>query len=93
MFLNCIDYNTNTEFSNVLTVTIVFVFDSSTLITMFIMNILQGHVGIVLAFLFPSCRIVIIENKEESLDRARRRVRQLKLNNTIIYQCNLQNYK
>lgn len=51
-----------------------------------------GHVGIVLAFLMPSCKVVLLDNKEESLDRAKRRVEGLNLSNVTIYQCNLEHY-
>lgn len=51
-----------------------------------------GHVGIVLAYLLPDCRIVMIENKEESMHRARERVRLLGLRNVVLYQCNMDYY-
>ncbi|XP_070390228.1 glutathione S-transferase C-terminal domain-containing protein homolog [Dermacentor albipictus] len=51
-----------------------------------------GHVGIVLAYLLPDCRVVMIENKEESMHRARERVRSLGLRNVILYQCNMDYY-
>jgi len=52
-----------------------------------------GHVGIVLAYLMPSCKVILLDNKEESLNRAHARVKALKLTNVIIYQCNLDHYK
>ncbi|XP_039264733.2 glutathione S-transferase C-terminal domain-containing protein-like [Styela clava] len=52
-----------------------------------------GHVGIVLAHLLPNCKIILVENKEESLDRARARISALKLNNITIYQCNLEYFR
>lgn len=51
-----------------------------------------GHVGIVLAYLLPDCRVVMIENKEESMHRARERVRSLGLRNVVLYQCNMDYY-
>lgn len=48
-----------------------------------------GHVGIVLAYLLPDSRVVMIENKEESMQRARRRVQSLGLKNVTLYQCNM----
>lgn len=51
-----------------------------------------GHVGIVLAYLLPNSRVVMIENKEESMHRARERVRTLNLRNVILYQCNMDYY-
>ncbi|XP_037288174.2 glutathione S-transferase C-terminal domain-containing protein homolog [Rhipicephalus microplus] len=51
-----------------------------------------GHVGIVLAYLLPECRIVMIENKEESMHRARERVKSLGLRNVVFYQSNIDYY-
>ncbi|CAN2388924.1 Methyltransferase domain [Pristimantis euphronides] len=48
-----------------------------------------GHVGIVLAYVLPSCQIVLIENKEESLMRARDRSNGLGLTNIWFIQANL----
>ncbi|ESO93684.1 hypothetical protein LOTGIDRAFT_104845, partial [Lottia gigantea] len=48
-----------------------------------------GHLGIVIAYLLPHCKIYLIENKEESIDRARTRIESLQLRNVVIYQCNL----
>ncbi|KAM4052087.1 glutathione S-transferase C-terminal domain-containing protein isoform 2-T2 [Anomaloglossus baeobatrachus] len=48
-----------------------------------------GHVGIVLAYMLPSCQIVLIENKEESLMRARDRSNGLGLTNIWFVQANL----
>ncbi|KAK3599982.1 hypothetical protein CHS0354_012635 [Potamilus streckersoni] len=48
-----------------------------------------GHLGIVLAYLLPRCQIYLVENKEESLIRAKNRVERLKLSNVILYQCNM----
>ncbi|XP_073427916.1 glutathione S-transferase C-terminal domain-containing protein isoform X2 [Dendrobates tinctorius] len=48
-----------------------------------------GHVGIVLAYMLPSCQIVLVENKEESLMRARDRSNGLGLSNIWFVQANL----
>ncbi|XP_034158715.2 glutathione S-transferase C-terminal domain-containing protein isoform X2 [Pangasianodon hypophthalmus] len=48
-----------------------------------------GHVGIVLAHTLPQCQVILIENKEESLVRARDRSSQLGLQNISFIQANL----
>ncbi|KAJ6642355.1 Glutathione S-transferase C-terminal domain-containing protein like [Pseudolycoriella hygida] len=48
-----------------------------------------GHLGILLAYLLPQCQVILLENKEESLMRARERVDLLHLDNVRLYQCNL----
>ncbi|XP_075056951.1 glutathione S-transferase C-terminal domain-containing protein isoform X2 [Mixophyes fleayi] len=48
-----------------------------------------GHVGIVLAYMLPLCQIVLIENKEESLMRARGRSNGIGLTNIWFIQANL----
>lgn len=48
-----------------------------------------GHLGILLAFLLPQCQIILLENKEESMMRAKERVDLLQLNNVLLFQCNL----
>ncbi|XP_075277509.1 glutathione S-transferase C-terminal domain-containing protein isoform X2 [Opisthocomus hoazin] len=48
-----------------------------------------GHVGIVLAYMMPSCQVVLIENKELSLARAKDRSDELGLNNVWFIQANL----
>ncbi|XP_053559486.1 glutathione S-transferase C-terminal domain-containing protein [Bombina bombina] len=48
-----------------------------------------GHVGIVLAHMLPLCQVVLIENKEESLLRAKDRCNELGLNNVWFIQANL----
>lgn len=52
-----------------------------------------GHVAIVLAYLLPKCEIVLIENKYESLHRAKIRCEHLCLTNTRFYQCNLDQFR
>uniref|UniRef100_A0A8C5LKB1 Glutathione S-transferase C-terminal domain-containing protein n=1 Tax=Leptobrachium leishanense TaxID=445787 RepID=A0A8C5LKB1_9ANUR len=48
-----------------------------------------GHVGIVLAHMLPLCQIILIENKEESLLRAKVRSNELGLPNIWFIQANL----
>ncbi|NXV79071.1 GSTCD protein, partial [Atlantisia rogersi] len=48
-----------------------------------------GHVGIVLAHLMPLCQVVLIENKELSLIRAKDRSDELGLSNICFIQANL----
>ncbi|XP_023234349.1 glutathione S-transferase C-terminal domain-containing protein-like [Centruroides sculpturatus] len=48
-----------------------------------------GHVGILIAYLRPSCKVILIENKESSMDRARARAKELQLRNVFFYQCNM----
>lgn len=48
-----------------------------------------GHLGILLAHLLPQCQILLVENKEESLERGQRRIEELGLTNVMLYQCNM----
>ncbi|KAF7651785.1 hypothetical protein LDENG_00105350, partial [Lucifuga dentata] len=48
-----------------------------------------GHVGIVLAHTLPDCQVILIENKEESLVRAKSRCDELDLANIGFIQANL----
>ncbi|XP_059507317.1 glutathione S-transferase C-terminal domain-containing protein isoform X3 [Stegostoma tigrinum] len=48
-----------------------------------------GHVGIVLAHTLPLCQVILVENKGESLIRAKDRCDDLKLNNIWFIQANL----
>ncbi|XP_074084861.1 glutathione S-transferase C-terminal domain-containing protein isoform X2 [Macrotis lagotis] len=48
-----------------------------------------GHVGIVLAHMLPSCQVILIENKELSLMRAKKRSDNLGLKNIWFIQANL----
>uniref|UniRef100_A0A667XR46 Glutathione S-transferase C-terminal domain-containing protein n=1 Tax=Myripristis murdjan TaxID=586833 RepID=A0A667XR46_9TELE len=48
-----------------------------------------GHVGIVLAHTLPDCQVILIENKEESLVRAKSRSAELGLANIGFIQANL----
>jgi len=52
-----------------------------------------GHLGIILAHFLPRCHVILLENKEESLRRARQRVDKLNLSNVSFYQCNLDYFK
>nr|CAI5843191.1 unnamed protein product [Callosobruchus analis] len=49
----------------------------------------SGHVGILIAVLLPQCQVVLVENKEQSLSRARERIIELGLRNVTIVQSNL----
>ncbi|XP_060042302.1 glutathione S-transferase C-terminal domain-containing protein isoform X2 [Erinaceus europaeus] len=49
-----------------------------------------GHVGIVLAHLLPSCQVILIESKELSLIRAKKRCDELGLSNTWFIQANME---
>ncbi|CAG9830133.1 unnamed protein product [Diabrotica balteata] len=49
----------------------------------------SGHLGILLATLLPNCEIVLVENKERSLLRAKERIEKLGLTNVFIVQSNL----
>lgn len=46
----------------------------------------SGHLGILVAYLLPQCRILLVENKEESIRRAENRIEQLGLQNVTVYQ-------
>lgn len=48
-----------------------------------------GHLGIVIATLRPDCQVVLLENKEESLMRAKHRVERLGLVNVSFIQSNI----
>lgn len=49
----------------------------------------QGHLAIILAYKLPQCLIYVLDNKEESLSRAKQRVERLNLTNIRFFQCNL----
>ncbi|EZA51796.1 Glutathione S-transferase C-terminal domain-containing protein-like protein [Ooceraea biroi] len=53
----------------------------------------SGHLGILIAYLLPRCTVILLENKEESLNRAKQRVQRLKLTNVRFCQCNLDYFK
>lgn len=53
----------------------------------------SGHLGILIAFLLPHCTVIVLDNKEESLGRAKKRVASLNLKNIKICQCNLDYFK
>ncbi|XP_022127133.2 glutathione S-transferase C-terminal domain-containing protein homolog [Pieris rapae] len=49
----------------------------------------SGHLGILIAHLLPKCTVILLENKELSLLRARNRVHEMGLTNVFFFQCNL----
>ncbi|XP_045522378.1 glutathione S-transferase C-terminal domain-containing protein homolog [Pieris brassicae] len=49
----------------------------------------SGHLGILIAHLLPKCTVILLENKEQSLLRARHRVHEMRLKNVFFFQCNL----
>ncbi|CRL03371.1 CLUMA_CG016265, isoform B [Clunio marinus] len=49
-----------------------------------------GHLGFLVAKLLPSCRVFILENKEESINRAKLKAKMLMLDNVTFFQCNLE---
>lgn len=53
----------------------------------------SGHLGILVAYFLPYCTVILLENKEKSLNRAKERVNKLKLTNIKFYQCNLDYFK
>ena len=53
----------------------------------------SGHLGILIAYLLPRCSVILLENKEESLNKAKERVKRLKMRNLRFYQCNLNYFK
>lgn len=48
-----------------------------------------GHLGFLVAKLLPTCRVIVLENKEESISRAKVKAIKLQLDNVTFYQCNL----
>lgn len=53
----------------------------------------SGHLGLILAHSLPRCIIVLLENKEESLNRARERAIKLKLSNVVFCQSNIDYFR
>ncbi|KAF7267634.1 hypothetical protein GWI33_019126 [Rhynchophorus ferrugineus] len=49
----------------------------------------SGHLGLLIAYLLPKCCVILVENKEKSLARARETVDKLKLQNVVVVQSNL----
>lgn len=49
----------------------------------------SGHLGLLLAVCLPDCSVILVENKERSLLRAKERVDTLNLRNVTLLQCNL----
>lgn len=48
-----------------------------------------GHLGILIAHQLPECFVILLENKEESVQRAKERVQSIGLRNIAIFQCNI----
>ncbi|XP_054278518.1 glutathione S-transferase C-terminal domain-containing protein homolog [Macrosteles quadrilineatus] len=53
----------------------------------------SGHLGVVLAYCLPQCHVVLLDNKEQSLDRAKAKVHSLGLTNLTFIQSNLDYFK
>lgn len=53
----------------------------------------SGHLGLILAHILPRCNIILLENKEQSLNRARDRAAKLKLSNIVFCQSNVDYFK
>ncbi|KAH1014933.1 hypothetical protein HUJ05_012734 [Dendroctonus ponderosae] len=49
----------------------------------------SGHLGILIALALPKCKVILVENKEMSLARAKATIAKLHINNVIIVQSNL----
>jgi tRNA1(Val) A37 N6-methylase TrmN6 len=47
-----------------------------------------GHLGLLIAYFFRSFQVSLIDNKEESLELAIKRMNQLKLKNISVYKVN-----
>lgn len=52
-----------------------------------------GHLGLLLAHLLPNCQVTILENKEESINRAQQKARKSQLANIQFFQCNLEYFQ
>ncbi|GFT10224.1 glutathione S-transferase C-terminal domain-containing protein [Nephila pilipes] len=52
-----------------------------------------GHIGLLIAYFLPKCKVLLIENKESSILRAKKRAESLNLQNVFFYQCNLDYFK
>ncbi|KAJ1521400.1 hypothetical protein ONE63_003075 [Megalurothrips usitatus] len=53
----------------------------------------SGHLGLLLAWLLPSCTILLLENKDKSLQRAVDRIEKLGLKNVLLVQSNIDYFK
>ncbi|KAL1512819.1 hypothetical protein ABEB36_002342 [Hypothenemus hampei] len=49
----------------------------------------SGHLGILAALFLPQCEVILVENKERSIDRAKQTISKLNLKNVILVQSNL----
>ncbi|ELU14053.1 hypothetical protein CAPTEDRAFT_173011 [Capitella teleta] len=52
-----------------------------------------GHLGLLVAYLLPQCKVILVENKEESIERGVSRVQKLGLKNVLLYQTNLDYFR
>ncbi|XP_014260137.1 glutathione S-transferase C-terminal domain-containing protein homolog [Cimex lectularius] len=52
----------------------------------------SGHLGIMIAHFLPNSTIILLDNKENSLKRAKERINALKITNVYIIQANLDYY-
>lgn len=53
----------------------------------------SGHLGLLVASMLPSCQVVLLENKAESLDRAKARAKETHLSNLVFLQTNLDYFR
>ena len=51
-----------------------------------------GHVGLLLAHTLPSCQIILLDNKLESLEEARNRIQMGKLSNVKLVHCSIEQF-
>ncbi|KAK3928762.1 Glutathione S-transferase C-terminal domain-containing protein-like protein [Frankliniella fusca] len=49
----------------------------------------SGHLGLLLAWVLPNCTVLLLENKDRSLQRAVNRIEKLKLDNVQVVQGNI----
>ena len=52
-----------------------------------------GHVGLLIAHLLPSCEIILLDNKLESLQQAEKRVEEGALTNVSMFHCSIEQFK
>lgn len=53
----------------------------------------SGHLGLLLGYLLPNCQIILVENKEQSLERAKNTLNSIKIDNVSLLQCNLDYFR
>ena len=51
-----------------------------------------GHVGLLLAHFLPSCLIILLDNKLESLEEARKRIEMGRLSNVKLIHCSIEQF-